>query len=143
MTNTCAHGHRMVIPMDRVRVQHMLQDIETYCREAQEAARNVTQDTWDRWEKGGLAGLMDERSRLSAVSPEYRQVSAALVILHPYMDAWKITAPYRGDILDSPADERLRLLETVLSSFSRCTRISVADMRKHAYAFWPDADGHV
>lgn len=123
--------------MENVRTDRLLRELRNSFSDARADAISLTGDDWTQLRADGLEKITDRISKLSVLSPEYRVLQAAFVLLYPHLEAWTIVSPYRQEILDSTEEEQLELLHRIVRIIAENTRSSEADVRSHIYAFWP------
>lgn len=123
--------------MDSERKERLLRDLKVRLRDAKLYTREITDETWAELESAGLEGMLRRLETLPRMTREYRQMSEALVLLHPYREAWKIVWDYRKEILDAETEEQEELLRCVLETVSASSRIRPQEIAQHIYVFWP------
>ena len=123
--------------MDSERKERLLRDLKIRLRDANLETRGMADDVWSRLEETGLEGILAMLESVPRRSREYRQISEALVLLHPYREAWKIIGDYRKEILDAAGEEQEELLRCVLETVASHSRIRPQELTRHVYAFWP------
>lgn len=123
--------------MDTIRKERLLGELENRLRDARARTETLTDGQWEQMEDAGLEGMLQAMDVLSVMSPEYRQMREAMVLLHPYREAWKLIVPYRDEIMEADTSEQDTLLLNVLDRIVDGSRISSDRLRTHIYAFWP------
>lgn len=123
--------------MDNVRKERLLKELADRYGEAQEWTRRLTAEQWDALEDDGLEGILQKLEKISRMSPEYRRLEEAIVLLHPHRIAWDIIGSYYTEILEADREEQDELLERVLGVLSSTSRMGIRELNRHIYAFWP------